>query len=105
MKQTSETGGQGADEIESADAGSLPFTGAPLLPWLLLACGLFVSGLLLRRLTSATGAVEPAGEATPLPVQPGVLPSTRTLPSRGAIVLQSLVLLVCGVLLRRGRRR
>ena len=101
MKRTTETGGQGADEIESADAGSLPFTGAPLLPWLVLACGLLVSGLLLRRLTSTTGAVEPAPPAVP----PGVLPRTRALPSRGAIVLQSLVLLALGMLMSRRTRR
>jgi hypothetical protein len=105
VKQTSETGGQVAEDIESADAGSLPFTGAPLLLWLVVACGLFVSGLLLRRVTSATGAVEPAGEATPLPVQPSRLPRTTKPSFLRAIVLPSLSLVAFSALLRYRIRR
>jgi hypothetical protein len=108
VRGTTAMGGQVQDDSDrqSPDGGPLPFTGAALLPWLALACGLLASGLLVRRLTSTTGAtVEPPGEARALPGQPRASRRTRAQPSRGAIVLQSLALVVCGVLLRLRIRR
>ena len=86
--------------------GLLPFTGAPVLIWLVLGFALWVGGLLLRRMTStASPAVELSTAAQPLAVLPG--PSRRAPKplSRWAIVLPSLALMACGMLLFNRRRR
>jgi len=95
VKPTVVSGGQ------DSGADQLPFTGAPLLPWLGLGCALLASGLLLWRRTSTVArGIEPAEEATPFAALPGPSPRKRRLPPRRAIVLPSVALVACGMLLR-----
>jgi hypothetical protein len=85
--------------------GLLPFTGAPVLTWLVLGFALWAGGLLLRRITStARPAVELSTAAQPLPVLPGPRRAPKPV-SRWAIVLPSLALMACGMLLFNRRRR
>jgi len=86
--------------------GLLPFTGAPMLMWLVLGFALWAGGLLLRRMTStASPAVELSTAAQPLAVLPGPSRRAPKPPSRWAIVLPSLALMACGMLLFNRRRR
>ena len=86
--------------------GLLPFTGAPVLTWLVLGFALWAGGLLLRRMTStASPAVELSTAAQPLAVLPGPSRRAPKPPSRWAIVVPSLALMAYGMLLFNRRRR
>jgi hypothetical protein len=86
--------------------GLLPFTGAPVVGWMVIGFALWAGGLLLRRRTStASTTVELSTAAKPLAVLPGPSRHAPRPPSLWGIVLPSLALVVCGVLLRLWRGR
>ena len=97
-----------AGEQRSTDARDLPFSGFAILLPFGIGCAFLVGGMLLRRPRSAVaGGAELFGDVAPAAALPAQSPRTRTAkpPSRGAIMLQSVILLACGLLLRRRRRR
>jgi hypothetical protein len=86
--------------------GLLPFTGAPVVAWMVIGFALWAGGLLLRRRPStASTTVELSTTAKPLAVLPGPSRHAPKPPSLWAIVLPSLALVVSGVLLRLWRGR
>jgi hypothetical protein len=89
--------------VQRTSARGLPFTGAPMAPWLGLGLALLAGGALLRRWTS-TAALELADGDAPLAVMPGPPPRARRLPAMRALVVAALALLACGMLLVRRTR-
>jgi hypothetical protein len=91
--------------VEQTGGQALPFTGAPVVAWLVIGFALWAGGLLLRRRTSTAGtAAEFSTDVEP--VVPGPPPRVGGLPSAWALVLGPLALLACGIiLLFRGTRR
>jgi hypothetical protein len=85
---------------------ALPFTGAPLLAFLVVGFALWAGGLLLRRGTStARTAVELPSDDEPLAL-PAASPARAGEPGpRWALVLQALALLAIGMLMSRRARR
>jgi hypothetical protein len=80
--------------VRQTGAHELPFTGLELLPLVMLGLVLIAAGLVLRRGTSASA------EAA-LPAPAAVDPTRRRPPG---IAAQALVLVACGLLLRRRSR-
>jgi hypothetical protein len=99
--QNAEAGGE-----RSTDAQDLPFSGLPVLLSLGIGFALLAGGMLLRR---ARSTVAPAGELAageaPRAALVGVSPRTPRGLSRGAMALQSLLLVACAMLLHRRRSR
>jgi hypothetical protein len=91
--------------VEETGGHELPFTGAPLLKWLVSGFALCAGALLLRRRISTAGtAVELSTDIKPVAVLPDPPPRAGRVPSRWARVLSSLALLACGMLLFRRKR-
>jgi hypothetical protein len=84
----------------------LPFTGAPLLAFLVTGFALSAGGLLLRRRT-ATGRteIEPSSDAEQLPAAAAPPADAPRPGSRWSLVLQTLALLALGMLMSRRTRR
>jgi hypothetical protein len=91
--------------VAEARRDGLPFTGAPVLTWLVLGFALWAGGLLLRRTSTARTAFEVSTEPSALAVPAAASAHTVRPPSRWAFVLRGLALLACGMLLLRRTRR
>lgn len=101
----SEVGRPIVPRVEEATAGELPFTGAPIVAWLVLGFAMLAGGALLRRWTAtATPAVELVGGAARIATPPNPGPNGSRPSAARVLLLPLLAFLACGMLLFRRTR-
>jgi hypothetical protein len=95
-----------ADAAEESAGEALPFTGAPLLAFLVTGFALWAGGLLLRRRTATARAADEAPSDREPPAPPAAPSAAAAKPSLGrAVLLPALAMWAVSVLMSRWTRR